>query len=51
MASKMVDHIDSLYEFEEKYGVRNSFDLKVTLRNLKEDIRCCKVDNDRTIQR
>ena len=39
MASKMVDYKDSPYESEEKYGIGNSTDLVVALRNLKEEIR------------
>ena len=47
MASKMVDYIDSPYESIQQYGVGNSFDLAVTLRSSKEEIRICKEDNDR----
>ena len=32
-----------------EYGVGNSSDLAVTLRSLKEEIRSCKEDNDRSI--
>jgi len=50
MASKVVDYRDSPYESEEQYGVGKSSDLEVTLRSLKEEIRSCKVDNDRIMQ-
>ena len=46
MASKMVDYKDSPYESEEQYGVGNPFNLAITLRSLKEEIRICKADND-----
>ena len=49
MDSKMVDYIDSPYK-SEQYGVGNSFDLEVTLRGLKEEIKICKVDNDKITQ-
>lgn len=49
MASKMVDYRDAPCESKEKYGVRNSSDLAVTLRSLKEEIRTCKAYNDRII--
>jgi len=39
MASKMVHYKDSSYESQEKYCVGNSYDLVVTLRSLKEEIR------------
>jgi len=42
----MVDYKDSPYESKEQYGVGNSYDLAVTLRSLKEEIRSCKEDND-----
>jgi len=51
MASKMVDYKDTPYEEEEKYGVGNSFDLAMPLRSLKEEIRSCKTDNDKIIQK
>ena len=47
MASKMVDYKDSPYESEEKYGGGSPFYLAITLRSLKEEIRSCKVDNDK----
>ena len=46
MDNNMVDYKDSPYESEEKYGVGNSYDLAVTLRILKEEIRSFKADND-----
>jgi len=46
----MVDYKGSPYEYEEKYGVGNSFDLEVTQRSLKEEIRSCKIDNDKIMQ-
>lgn len=50
MASKMVDYRDSPYESKEKYGVGKPSNFAVTLKCLKEEIRHCKVDNDRIIQ-
>jgi len=52
MTSKMVDYSsqDSPYGLNEQCGVGNSSDLAKTLRSLKEEIRLCKVDNDRIIQ-
>ena len=50
MASKMVDYKESPYESEDQYSVGNSSNLANTLRSLKEEIRSCKVDNDRIIQ-
>jgi len=46
----MVDYKDSPCESKEWYGVWNSSDLAVTLRNLKEEIRSCKADNDIIMQ-
>ena len=45
MTSKMVDYEDSPYESDEQCGVGNLSDLAETLRNLKEEIRICKVNN------
>lgn len=45
----MVDYKDSPYESEEQHDVGDSFDLVVTLRYLKEEIRSCKEDNDQII--
>ena len=50
MGSNMADYKDSPHEFEEQYGVGNSSDLAVTLISLKEEIRSCKVDNEKIIQ-
>lgn len=50
MARKMVEYKDSHYESEQQHCVGNSSDLAVTLRNLKEDKRSCKADNDQIIQ-
>ena len=50
MTSKMVDYKDSPYESDKRRGVVHSSDLADTLRSLKEEIRSCKVDNDRIIQ-
>ena len=50
MASKMVEYKNSPYESNKQYGVGNSSDLVDTLRILKEEIRSCKVDNDRIMQ-
>ncbi len=46
----MVDYKDSPYESEEQCGVGNPFDLAITPRSLKEEMRSCKADNDRIIQ-
>ena len=50
MANKVVDYIESPYESYEKHGVGYSFDLVDTLRNLKEEIRSFKIDNDKIMQ-
>jgi len=50
MPNKMVDYKDSPYESEEQRGVGNSFNLVVTLRSLKEEIKSCKADNDLIMQ-
>jgi len=52
MTIKMVDYNfwDSPYGLYEQYGVGNYFDLKDTLRSLKEKIRSYKADNDIIIQ-
>ena len=47
MTSKMVDYKYSPYESDEQRGVGHSSDLEYTLRRLKEEIRSCKVDNDK----
>jgi len=43
----MVDYRDSPYESDEQCGVGHSSNLTDTLRKLKEEIRSCKVDNDK----
>ena len=50
MDNQMVDYKDSPYESDEHHGVGNSSDLEDTLRSLKEEIRSCKVDNDKIIR-
>jgi len=50
MNSKMIDFIDSPYESDELHGVGHFCDLADTLRSLKEEIRNCKVDNDKIMQ-
>eukprot|EP00253_Pinus_taeda_P007730 PITA_07730 len=50
MISKVVDYIESPYASNDKHGTRNTSDLEDTLRNLKEQIRSCKADNDWIIQ-
>ena len=46
MASKVVDYVESPYASNEQHGVGHTSDLADTLRNLKEEIRSCKEDND-----
>jgi len=43
----MVDYKGSPYESNEQCGVGISYDLEGTLRSLKEEIRSCKMDNDK----
>lgn len=50
MTRKMVDYRYSPYESDEQRGVGHSSKLEETLRNLKEEIRNCKADNDIIIQ-
>ena len=50
MASKVVDYIESPYVSDGQRGVGNSSDLADTLRSLKEEMRSCKVDNDKIMQ-
>lgn len=50
MARTMVDYRDSPYKSEEQYGIVNSYNLGVTLRSLKEEIRSCKAANDKILQ-
>ena len=49
MASKVVDYIESPYASNEQHSVGHSFDLIDTLRSLREEIRSCKEDNDKTM--
>ena len=52
MTSKMVYYSsqDSPYGSDENRGLENSSDLADTLRRLKQEIRSCKVDNDKIMQ-
>jgi len=46
----MVEYKDSPYKSDGKHGVGHSLDLENTLISLKEEIKICKVDNDKIIQ-
>jgi len=48
----MVDYnsCDSPYSSDEQHIDENSLNIIDTLRSFKEEIRCCKVDNDWIIQ-
>ena len=50
MANKVVDYIESPYASAGWRGVGQLSDLEDTLRSLKEEIRSCKVDNDKIMQ-
>jgi len=52
MMRKMVDYTsyDSPYILVGKQGGDNSPAIEDTLRNLRADIRSCKVDNDRLVE-
>lgn len=50
MTSKMVDYRDSPYESDEQCGVGHSSNLTDTLRNVKEEIRIFKADNNKIMQ-
>lgn len=51
MTKKMVDYnsCDSPYKSYEKHGGGYPPDIGDTLRSLKVEIRCCKVDSDKII--
>ena len=50
MTSKVVDYKDCPYESGEQSGVGNSSNLANTSRSLKEEIRICKVENEKIMQ-
>jgi len=46
----MVEYKDFFYESDKKHGVGNSSNLTDTLRNVKEEIRIFKADNNKIMQ-
>jgi len=50
MASKVVNYIEYPYASDGQCGVGNSSNLEEKMRILKEEIRSCKVDNDKIMQ-
>lgn len=47
MARKVVEYIEYPYAFDGQHAVGHSSYLADTLRSLREEIRSCKVDNDK----